>query len=71
MRPRETVGTPRRTVSLGAVREEAARLYARAREVRVVAETARDAASRKLLSQTADKFEAEARRIEEETPEQS
>jgi hypothetical protein len=53
------------------MRERAQRLYARARECRVVAETARDAASRKMLLQTADKFEAEARKMEEETPKQS
>jgi hypothetical protein len=53
------------------MREEAQRFYARARECRAVAERSHDEAAAKLLIELADELEAEAVKIEEETPEPS
>ena len=53
------------------MRQEAQRLWGRARECRVKAETARDEATRADLLQIAEELEAEAAKIEAETPEPS
>jgi hypothetical protein len=51
------------------MQEEAERLWARARECRVVADNSQDEAASKLLVQIAEELEAEAQKIEEETQE--
>lgn len=51
------------------MRDEARRIYARARQFRVAAKTACDESSRKFLLQMADELEAEGRKIEEAKPE--
>jgi hypothetical protein len=53
------------------MREEAQRFWARARECRNVADHSKDKEARKLLLELADELEAEAAKIEAETPEPS
>jgi hypothetical protein len=53
------------------MRKEAKAFWGRARECRVVATTTRDEAARKLLLELAEELEAEAAKIEAETPEPS
>jgi hypothetical protein len=53
------------------MRAEAQRFWARARECRIKAVVARDEATRKDLLDIAEQLEAEAAKIEAETPEPS
>jgi hypothetical protein len=53
------------------MRDEAKQLWARARACRVSAQETSDEAAKKLMSKTAEELEAEARKVEAETPEPS